>query len=97
MIDKQTFKRLNRGLTGFSSRMMRITNFFQNHETGEYLWVIESRMSSKTPNIYTVTFNLSLSPWPEAWECTCPDYQKRHRPCKHILAVQVYYQQRIDA
>jgi len=23
------------------------------------------------------------------WTCSCPDYQKRHMPCKHIHAVQL--------
>ncbi len=34
--------------------------------------------------IYTVTKN-------GKWECTCPDFEKRHKDCKHIHAVKLYF------
>ncbi len=32
---------------------------------------------------YTITHN-------GKWECSCPDYQERHKNCKHIYAVKLY-------
>ena len=28
--------------------------------------------------------------------CTCPDYEKRQQPCKHVLAVEIYRVQQED-
>lgn len=33
----------------------------------------------------------------EEWTCDCPDFQKRHAPCKHILATQFWIKMRAKA
>jgi hypothetical protein len=95
MLEQATLARLERGLRGFASGMIRVVSQFTGSHEGQKVIVlqVESAMSSKTPQTYYVGYK----PATGEWQCTCPDYQKRHRPCKHILALQVYHQQRIDA
>ncbi len=51
-------------------------------------WVVKSSMSGK-PKEYMVTRKGG------EWACTCPDYEKRQKPCKHITAVKLLTEQSV--
>lgn len=46
------------------------------------LWYARSDRTST--RFYAVSYN----PRTLAWACECPDHQRRHRACKHILRAQ---------
>ena len=52
-------------------------------------WSVYSTMSGK-PHEYMVA---KLDD--DGWACDCPDYQKRHQECKHILAVKLITEGRV--
>mgnify|MGYP001218695977 CR=1 FL=1 len=97
MLNQASLTRLERGLKGAASGMIRIVAQTSGMHEGHpvIVWQIESTMSSKTPQTYWVGYKLAV----KEWRCTCPDYKKRGHltPCKHILLVQVYHQKRVDA
>lgn len=97
MLDKATLDRLNRGLTGLSTGLMRIVAHWKTRAADGkmvILWEVESQMSSRLPKTYYVGFAPEIEE--NQWRCTCPDYQKRHRACKHILIAQLAHQQRVE-
>jgi len=46
-------------------------------------WSVYSTMSGKPHEYMVEKFDDGC------WACNCPDYQKRHQECKHILAVKL--------
>ena len=96
MLEQATLARLERGLLGITSGMIRVvaqtTGIHEGKKT--VVWQIESKMSSKVPQTYYVGYK----PATGEWRCTCPDFKKRGHitPCKHILVMQVYHQQRVE-
>lgn len=94
MLDQATMNRLHRGLTGVASGLMRIVSRMSSkapYGNAVLLWEIESKMTSKG-----ATYFVGYKPATGEWRCTCPDFQKRGQPCKHILMCQVYHQQRVE-
>lgn len=96
MLDQATLARLQRGLTGLAAGMLKIEDHWQDNDV--FAWIISSTMSdSRHPQKYRIEHYLKYAPHPWSWHCTCPDYEKRRKPCKHILVAQIAYQQRVDA
>jgi len=93
MIDNATKKRLDRAMVGAAAGMLRIVSkqdFIINGEKG-IVWQVWSSMSNRRkPNTYFVGLKGG------AWRCTCPDFEKHQKPCKHILYVQIVHQQRVE-
>ena len=56
---------------------------FEPKEINSYTWVVPSQSGCST---YTVVFNYRRN----RWKCTCPDYELRGLPCKHISAVKIW-------
>ncbi len=97
MLNNDILSRLERGLKGVASGMLRFvaqTSALASDGKPVLIWQIESTMSSKQPQTYYVGYK----PATGEWRCTCPDFQKRgHKtPCKHILLAQIRYQQRVE-
>lgn len=93
MIDNATKKRLDRAMVGAAAGMLRIVSkqdFIINGEKA-IVWEVWSSMSNRRkPNTYFVGLKGG------AWRCTCPDFEKHQKPCKHILYVQIVHQQRVE-
>lgn len=93
MLDNETKKRLDRALVGAAAGMLRIVGreTFIAADGKAIVWQVWSVMSNRRkPNTYLVGLKGG------AWRCSCPDFQKRGLPCKHILYVQVIHQQRVE-
>ncbi len=96
MLQEATLKRLQKGLLGAASGLIKIVS----RMTGKapdgntvILWEIFSQQSNPKGTTYFVGYK----PATGEWRCTCPDFAKRghQTPCKHILLAQVEYQQRV--
>lgn len=86
--------RIQRGLLGVASGQIIIRPWPEELPKGVILWDVTSTQTSKEPRQYVVGVDIRETPY--RWACTCQDYQKRHRACKHILAVQIMYQRRVE-
>jgi len=75
-----------RAMMGLVNRQLRVIPFVAGK-----LWTVESSMSGK-PREYTVAHGVVPG---FTWACTCPDWQKRHEDCKHILAVRLLVEQQV--
>ena len=98
MLQEATLKRLQKGLVGAVSGLIRIVS----RMTGKapdgntvILWEVFSQQSNPKGTTYFVGYK----PATDEWRCTCPDFAKRghQTPCKHILLAQVEYQQKVEA
>lgn len=49
-------------------------------------WVVPSQTHSGS---YVVTVEQANDGGPPAWACSCPDYETRRQPCKHVIAVEI--------
>lgn len=70
--------RAMRAMLGMAQGQLTISPFIPGK-----IWEVDSTMSGK-PNQYMVA---KLSDG--SWACDCPDFQKRHQDCKHIMAVKL--------
>lgn len=95
---EDTQKRLQKAFSGLSARQMRVLDIVDGR-----IWAVHSTMSSRQGATYLVTYGIDQWTWnrqlhnlpdpkecPE-WQCSCPDFEKRHQPCKHILAVKIMH------
>jgi len=73
-----------RAMIGMASGQLSVEPFV----IGRF-WVVHSTMSGK-PHEYMVA---KLDDG--GWACDCPDFQKRHQECKHILAVKLLVEGRV--
>jgi hypothetical protein len=98
MLQEATLKRLQKGLLGAASGLIKIVS----RMTGKapdgstvILWEVFSQQSNPKGTTYFVGYK----PATDEWRCTCPDFAKRghQTPCKHILLAQVEYQQKVEA
>ena len=61
--------------------MILLENGFEPSEVNHHTWMVPSQTGDGT---YTVTV------FKRHWKCTCPDYELRGLPCKHISAVRIW-------
>ncbi len=97
MLQEAVLQRLDRGLRGIASGLIRILS--QTSALGAdgqqvLIWEVWSAQSSRQR---PKTYNVGYKPATGQWRCTCPDFQKRGQACKHILVTQLYHQQRVEA
>lgn len=98
MLQEATIKRLEKGLLGVANGLIKIiSRMTVKAPDGAVviLWEVWSAQSNRhKPHTYYVGYK----PASKEWRCTCPDFAKRGHltPCKHILLVQVEYQQRVE-
>lgn len=64
--------------------MIYLENGFEPKEINAKTWVVPSQTGNGT---YTVHFEYVPH---MRWTCTCPDFELRGIPCKHISAVQIW-------
>jgi transposase-like protein len=64
--------------------MLYLESGFEPKEINQYNWIVPSQTGNGT---YTVHF--SNTPH-FLWKCTCPDFELRGVPCKHINAVKIW-------
>jgi transposase-like protein len=64
--------------------MTYLESGFEPKEINQYNWIVPSQTGNGT---YTVHF--SNTPH-FLWKCTCPDFELRGVPCKHINAVKIW-------
>lgn len=94
-LPKETAGRLQRGLLGVASGQIIIRPWPEKElPKGAIFWDVTSTQTSREPRQYIVGVDTRSIPF--RWACTCQDYQKRHRACKHILAVQIMYQRKVE-
>jgi putative transposase len=62
--------------------MILLENGFEPSEINPHTWVIPSQTGNGT---YTVVYGLH-----NRWKCSCPDFELRGIPCKHINAVKIW-------
>lgn len=62
--------------------MILLENGFEPSELNPHTWVVPSQSGNGT---YTVIHSLH-----NRWKCTCPDFELRGLPCKHISAVKIW-------
>jgi hypothetical protein len=95
MLNQATLARLDRGLKGVAAGLIKIVSTTTGKTSdGDtvIIWEVFSTQSNKNGNTYFVGYK----PVTGEWRCTCPDYGKRGKPCKHIMLAQVHYQQRVE-
>lgn len=63
--------------------MILLEEGFEPKEVNSYTWIVPSQTGNGT---YTVVFNYRRN----RWSCTCPDFELRGLPCKHISAVKIW-------
>jgi transposase-like protein len=61
--------------------MILLENGFEPKELNPHTWIVPSQSGNGT---YTVTV------FKRRWKCTCPDFELRGVPCKHISAVKIW-------
>ena len=64
--------------------MILLENGIEPKELNKSTWVIPSQTGNGT---YTIRFFYTPN---MKWTCTCPDYELRGLPCKHISAVKIW-------
>jgi transposase-like protein len=64
--------------------MIYLENGFEPKEINSQTWIVPSQTGNGT---YTVHFSNMPHRY---WKCTCPDFELRGIPCKHINAVQIW-------
>lgn len=82
LLDDPENARAYRAMMGLLQKQMTVSVFIPG-----MAWVVHSTMSGK-PKEYMVTQN-------GEWACTCPDFTKRQKPCKHIAAVKLLTEQKV--
>ncbi len=95
MLTQETLKRLDRALTAAAAGMMKIVASMSataSDGSTVFLWEIYSRQSNRNGRNGATYFVTRTA----EWSCTCPDYSKRHKACKHILLAQLFHQQRVE-
>jgi len=75
--------RAMRAMIGMANGQLSVESFIPDR-----FWSVFSTMSGK-PHEYMVAKGGG------GWACDCPDYQKRHQECKHILAVKLLVEGRV--
>ena len=75
--------RVQRAIMGLANGRLKVCTIDNFH------YRVESRCSSKKPQHYSVTLREG------EWFCTCPDFERRQKPCKHIYAVSLVTRARI--
>ena len=78
MVEKIDIKRMvnDRKARG----MILLEEGFEPTEVNPHTWIVPSQTGNGT---YQVTV------FRRRWKCTCPDYELRGLPCKHISAVRI--------
>lgn len=64
--------------------MIYLENGFEPKEINSQTWIVPSQTGNGT---YTVHYSNVPHRY---WKCTCPDFELRGVPCKHICAVQIW-------
>jgi putative transposase len=64
--------------------MLYLENGFEPKEINSQTWIVPSQTGNGT---YTVHFSNAPHSY---WKCTCPDFELRGIPCKHINAVKIW-------
>ena len=64
--------------------MIYLENGFEPKEINSQTWIVPSQTENGT---YTVHFSFAPHRY---WKCSCPDFELRGIPCKHINAVQIW-------
>jgi putative transposase len=64
--------------------MIYLENGFEPKEINSQTWIVPSQTGNGT---YTVHYSNVPHRY---WKCTCPDFELRGIPCKHINAVQIW-------
>ena len=64
--------------------MILLEEGFEPKEVNKSTWIVPSQCGNGT---YTVRFFYTPN---MKWTCTCPDYELRGLPCKHISAVKIW-------
>jgi len=82
LLDDPDIARAYRAMMGMIQKQLIISIFIPGKA-----WVVTSTMSGKSHE-YMVTRN-------GTWACTCPDFTKRQKPCKHIAAVKLLTEQKV--
>ncbi len=82
LLDDPQNARAYRAMMGLLQKQITVIVFIPG-----MAWVVNSTMSGK-PHEYMVTRN-------GTWACTCPDFTKRQKPCKHIAAVKLLTEQSV--
>jgi putative transposase len=62
--------------------MILLENGFEPSEVNPHTWIVPSQSGCGT---YTVIHSLH-----NRWKCSCPDFELRGIPCKHINAVKIW-------
>jgi uncharacterized Zn finger protein len=78
--------RIMRAMMGLANGQLRVAPFMARK-----LWTVASSMSGESREYLVARETV---PGFE-WACNCPDWQKRHTDCKHILAVKIVTQARV--
>jgi putative transposase len=61
--------------------MIYLENGFEPKELNPHIWIVPSQTGNGTYNVDV---------FQRHWKCTCPDFELRGIPCKHINAVKIW-------